>query len=360
MTTQTHESRPKAVKVPGVAAEQGDQTENAIPTEWQEAPQLVLDGFDIQAACESDRETYCRYLLGDLQARFRSIQKHATRIRDLCTADGEMGHNAMVSDAPGISDKGEARQYALEGLCNWFYRDGQDEKETVAYIGAIGCSAVTVGALKELNYEKAAFKRTLGELRDALHNGQPSSKTLYNIVSHIAPHALPNVERRYAGALVRKLIHQRLNIRQLVRQVPVVERPPATIRWRWVETPTTLKISRADLLQHLDERSDNPVSRMDFETIMATRDAFFCWRKGVSTDCRIFAKCSKEDEKGSNYVNFKSRVPVFYLEQRANSGHPMAPKMTVVPTETEVKVREKRVDPDPFLVTMPIHRYFDH
>jgi len=42
-----------------------------------------------------------------------------------------------------------------------------------------------------------------------------------------------------------------------------------------------------------------------------------------------------------------------------DSGAAVPPKMTVVPDETERRTREKRVDPEPFLNTMAIHRYLN-
>lgn len=330
--------------------------ESIIPQEWEVEPQMLLEGFDPQNAAENDTKAYCQFLLGDLSSRYRVLRKQAERVREAVESDGMAGHHAMM-DGDTINGEEQARRHALEALTNWFYKDGQNEKETASYIGAVGCSEVTVGAIKELNRQKQGFKLALGRLRESLHHGQATCGTLYEIVSHIAPNALPNVERRYAGSLVRRLIHTRLNIRQLVRQIPVIGAAPGTIRWRWVETPTTLKLKRKDVLDLLDQKADNPIARMDYERVAGVSDQFFCWRKGSSYDCRIFAKCgAKGKGSGVKYVNFKSRVPVFYL-QPSVGGEFLTPKMTIVPDKTEPMSREKRVDPEVFLDTMAIHRY---
>jgi len=329
-----------------------------IPTEWETDPQLTLDGLDLQNVSSEDREAYCRFLLGKLQSRYRDLKVQGNRVRERIALDGSLGHRAMM-DTPAAEDNATARQQATESLTNWFYKDGQNEKETISYIGAVGCSSEAIGAIKELNRQKAGFKQALGHLRDALHHGTQTCGTLYSLVGHIAPNALPNVERRYAGSLVRHLTHTRLNIRQLVRQIPVVGSCPATIRWRWTEVPTTLRLKRADVLEYLDQRADNPLARLDYERICTVSDGFFCWRKGISHDCRISVKCGlKSADTRPHYLSFKSRMPVFYLELR-DSGAAVPPKMTVVPDETERRTREKRVDPEPFLNTMAIHRYLN-
>ncbi|KXS55087.1 MAG: Uncharacterized protein AWU57_511 [Marinobacter sp. T13-3] len=345
------------------------EAEHAIPAEWEAGQQITLDGLTPGELAQEDRRLYCQQILGNLSATFRALREQAQIARVRLWSDGQNDLPAMM-ETPKAETAEQARLHAIEAVSNWYYREGQGEKETVAYIGAISASPHTLNALYELNRLKKQFSEGLAELREAL---APESKTrgdVYDLVAHINANALQNVTRKAAGALVRQLLHPKLNIRQVVRTIPIIDSFPYSVRWKWIESPSTLKIDRVKLLDLLERKQDNPEAQMDFQRVAGVTDPAFCLRKGVSVDLRVSVCLSesgrqpystgqpeKDSKKNdSRYVDIKSRLPIIY--RQAPKGHYRSePKLAVVPTNAPTRTRKKRVEDEPFLATMAVHRY---
>lgn len=348
--------------------ERDRETEQQIPAEWEAGQQVSLDGLTPDDLARDDRRIYCQQILGNLATTFRALREQAHVARVRLWSDDQDGLPAIM-EMPKAETAHDARLHAIEALSNWYYREGQDEKETVAYIGAISASPPTINALLELNRLKKQFSDGLAELREALTAQSKTRGDVYDLVSHLNANALQNVSRKAAGALVRQLLHPKLNIRQVVRAIPIIESFPYSIRWKWVESPSTLKIDRVKLLDLLERKQGNPESQMDFQKIAQVSDPAFCLRKGTSLDLRASVCLSesgraisgesptgKEKIKESRYVGVKSRLPIIY--RKAPNGHYRSePKLTVVPNNAPTRQRKRRVEDEPYLTTMAIHRY---
>lgn len=368
---------PELASVPGTLPLAGfddgaDGEADLIPREWERPFQMPMPGMAPEDLAKDDRRAYCEHLLGNISALYRALREQAHVARVRLWSDGQQGLPATMA-MPACDDADEARQQAIEAIGNWYYRDGQDQKETVAYIGAVSASPHTLNALCELNALKHEFSALLGRLRDALEPNSHTRGDIHNLVALLSESASKNATRKASGALVRQLLNSRLNIRQLVRTIPVVDEFPHSIRWRWIDSPSTVKVDRQKILDLLERKEANPEALMDFQKVASVSDPVFCLRKGVSSDLRISIKLSamayrlsrlsqtggtqdSDTEMGDRYVDFKSRLPVFYAA--APSGFPQTePRFSHAPDNAPVQKRKSRVEEQPFLMTLPVHRY---
>lgn len=337
-----------------------NDSQMAVPHAWEPQPQLALptlDVTDLDNASPDDRQRRCQALLGHIQHSFRQISEQAHVVRARVIDDGQQGHRAIMA-RPACEDDTHARSRALEALSTWHYADGQGEKETTLYMGAVGASNSTINAVIELNRRKAAFSYWLQQLKEAL--GQKSGKVeMAKLYAVLVPEAPLNVRRKVAGQMVRELLHKRLNIRQLTRQIPVVPVNPDKISWRWSTTPSTLKIARADLIELLEQRGDVE-ARYDLQTLANEPAQLFSWHKGETEDCRISVNCASAFEKQDKdkpmlkqrNLSIKSRLPVFYLDTGKQR-----PEFRVAPEDAPKYQRATRTERQPFLLSLPIHRY---
>lgn len=330
-----------------------------IPEDWETPLQLHMDGIAPEDLAREDRRAYCEHLLGNISALFKALveQAHVARVR--LWSDGQNGLPAAM-EMPQCDTADEARSHAIEAISNWYYREGQEQKATVAYIGAVSVSRHTLSALHELNRLKHEFSGKLNDLREALDPNSHTRGDIHDIAAMLNENASKNATRKEAGALVRKLIHPKLNIRQLVRTIPLIDEFPYSVRWRWIDSASTIKLERNKLLDMLERKQGNPEAMLDFQRVASVSDPAFCWRKGQSSDLRIAIRKSGVINDNLNdetpYADFKSRLPVFY-EQAPENYYRAEPKMAVVPNNAPKLKRKSSVDPDPFLMTMAVHRY---
>jgi len=175
---------------------------------------------------------------------------------------------------------------------------------------------------------------------------------------------------------VRNCIHPRLNIRQLVRQVPVVPVCPDRVRWNWTRTPSTIRVTRNTLIEILESKQDI-AARYDLESVAQCTDPEYSWEKGVSEDCRIgvFCKSAMEAENCSwetKNVSFKGRLPLFYLTPRLAlyiknpkprknlATHRLKPQMIMGEPETAPRQRKGKTEKQSFLQSMTVRRYLKY
>jgi len=339
-----------------------DSTQSLIPKAWETPLQMPMDGMSPNDLCKEDRKAYCEQILGNLSSVFRALREQAHVARARLLSDGQNGHPATM-ESPKCEIADEARHHAIEALLNWYYRKDQDQKETVAYIGAVSATPHTLKALHELNRLKHEFSDLLVTLRDALDPLSNTRGDMHDIFGMLSENAPVNLSRKAAGSLVRHLLHSKLNIRQLVRTIPIVDELPYSIRWRWIDSPSSVRIDRVKLLDMLERKYDHPESRYDFETVAGVTDPDFCLKKGQSNDLRISIKLSgtagtkaQEGEPSKPYLDFKSRLPVFYEAAPADY-YRKEPTYSIAPANAPKRKRKGLTESEPFLMTLPVHRY---
>ncbi|WP_273208978.1 hypothetical protein [Marinobacter subterrani] len=326
-----------------------------IPEAWEAPFQLPIEGMAPEDLGKEDRKAYCEHLLGNLSATFKALREQAQVARVRLWSDGQNDLPATM-ETPNCVSAEEARRCAIEAVSNWYYRDGQDQKETVAYLGAISSTPHTLNALHELNRLKHEFSELLGKLRDALDPSSHTRGDIHDLVAMLHENASRNVSRKAAGALVRQLLHPRLNIRQLVRSIPIVDELPYSIRWRWIDSPSSVRVGRNKLLDMLERKQANPEAQMDFQRIASVSDPEFCLKKGQSFDLRISVRKTTTGPDETPYMDFKSRLPVFYAAAPAGY-YRQTPKLSYAPDNAPKRKRRRQTEDEPFLTTMAVHRY---
>lgn len=355
-----------------------------IPRQWEPGTKGVeqlslLNEKSPETLTDAEREQWIQLNLGNLQKIYKAIRTQATRLRERVAVDRQQGDTAVMM-RPATDDNETARAQAMAAINDWFYEDGQDEKETSVYVGAIASSFETLGAIQELNRLKTEFSDCMGSIRN-LVDYETAQEELTEIVAALTPNAPKNIYRKAIGETVRHLIHPRLNIRQLVRHIPVVAVCPDRIRWRWTLTPSTMKITRLALIEVLEARTDIE-ARYDLAALAHCHDPEFSWRKGTAEDGRASILCrSATDyfELNPDDINrpqelvrnrsVKGRMPVFYLSPRLApyikppskrknaSPKSIKPQLVFIPDDADRFEREGKIEKEPFLQSLQVHRY---
>jgi hypothetical protein len=320
-----------------------------IPDQWKE--------YGKPESTEQDEDEYCASILAEIVVAYEKLRAQLGTVAGRIWVDGRAGLPAKMMDHPG-DDSLHAREHAIAAISNWAFEEGQAPNETPSYVGAISSSPDTLAAIKELNRLKDSFKDLVGKLRQSL---EPQTTTrgemvkLLNMVTKASPRIMRSKE---VGSLVRGMLHPKLNIRQLQRTIPVCDQLPLRIRWRWMSSPSSKQINRAELMQLLERKGEQGYAKMDLAKIFTVSDDRFVLRRKTVKDLRIHITLSEGESEAAKFADFKSRLPLFY--HQAEQGYwRQEPELIVIPENAPVFERKKRVDPEPFLMSLPVHRYLD-
>lgn len=320
-----------------------------IPDQWKALGKPSLD--------EQAEDQYCASVLSEIVAAYQGLKDQVATVAGRIWIDGREGLPAKMMDRPE-DDSLHAREQAIAAISNWAFEEGQAPNETPVYLGAISSSVETLKAIKEINRQKEAFKNLVSKLRGTLEPQTTARGEMVKLLSMVT-NASPRIMRsKEVGALVRGLLHPKLNIRQLQRTIPICEHLPLRVRWRWLNSPSSKQINRIDLLKLLERKGDQGFAKMDLAKIFTVADDRFVLRRKSVRDLRIHIFLADKSASGPDrFLDFKSRLPMFYLA--ATEGYwRKEPELVVIPDNAPVFERKKRVDPEPFLTSIPVHRYF--
>lgn len=318
-----------------------------IPEQWK-----AFGKPEVSTQVEGE---YCASVLAEIVATYSQLKEQVATVAGRVWVDGREGLPAKMI---GQEEKNtlRAREYVIDAISNWAFEEGQAPTETPVYIGAVSSSENTLLAIKELNRQKENFKHLVSRLKNTLEpqtTARGEMVKLLNMITSASPRIMRSKE---VGALVRGLLHPKLNIRQLQRTIPVCDVSPVRIRWRWMDSPSSRQVTRIELLQLLERKGDQGYAKLDLANVLAVPDDRFVLRRKSVKDLRIHISMLANDSTVSRFNDFKSRLPVFY--KKADAGHwRQEPELIVIPENAPVFERKKRVDPEPFLASIPVHRY---
>ena len=149
-----------------------------------------------------------------------------------------------------------------EAINDYWYRDGMDGRETIAYYGLISANQASLRLAHDLNGLKDQFAQMVKEIRAT----SPAELNKYK-------HELVARHRDLANELaVRGLA--RLNLKQVTRAIPILEHNPAKVSFNWYKSGKSIqRISKQDALKRLLNFDVlNPHIRIQYEKLASLPD----------------------------------------------------------------------------------------
>lgn len=329
-----------------------------LPDHWLTPVELESFGIDPEALAPEQRKDYCAALMGQTVRHYKAMRSHLARVGELVLLDGERDLPAVMLE-PAETDPESARSNAVRAIAQWTFEDGQDRNETPVFMGALSSSRTTLDAITALNRMKDEFSELVNRLRLATDPQSVLRGNLYNLLSEVMD-AKPKVLRsQMIGAMLRDVLHPRLNIRQLTRAIPVATEVPVKVRWRWQSGPAGRKLSREEVLHLLEKKADKPFAMIDIQKVLQAKgESHFALKKKPVWDLRMHVALNKTPGRKGAFMSLKTRLPLFYLE--AQEGHHRnQPELVVAPDNAIRFARPggRKIEDKPFLETLPIYRY---
>lgn len=327
-----------------------------LPEDWSRlAPDLErMD--DVAKGSKVEREEFCGQVLNEMVRTYEALRAQGRKVAESIWKDGQASLPAYMVE---VVDQGmpEARRKAIAAVLGWTFGPDQDPNETTIHRGALAASPETLRELQRLNELKGEFSKVHKALLTALSRDSVIRGDMAALISLVVPAERKILRAQEVGALVRSILHPRLSVKQLLRSVPVVEHLPSAVRWCWVESSSSTRISKRELLGLLEKRADQAFVKLDMDRVLAeTGVDYFVLRQKPVRNLRIHVNFPKNSEAKNLHSIIKSRLPLFY-PAAAEDAWRKEPDFSVAPDNAPTSKRRKRVEESAFLETLPVHRY---
>ena len=240
---------------------------------------------------------------------------------------------------------------ALERICQAYatitYAMDDDANQSPVCLGVVGASAEIVALAERVNSAKATLKSVCVPLQRI--------STRVPVKGEGGPtKPIPAIR-----AVLRSLQRSDVNLLAAYRKIPILAAPPKSVtytraRTRAVYRKTIEEIG--DLLQNLD----GPEATRDRERLssLARSERDLALVRDHYDNIRANIVYERLDKRGRGRVQIAAELPLLYAQGR----HPHAPDVTFPrPVEegndTPRRVRRSKIEPEPCLMTLPVHRY---
>lgn len=231
-----------------------------------------------------------------------------------------------------------------------WYEDSQDGRETLTCPGIVGASPATLEAARACNSAKDEFKAAVLAL-----------KALSRVEAHTA---MADLHRRWetVAAAMRRMGAARLNLKQAYRHIPLLEQRPVKIGFTWSKQGRVIqRTTVAAARRLLEQRVETPQTRLELQRLAEIRDLEMLARvRGVCPHLRanlVFAV-----EEGSSTVQrrlMQAPLPILVPLRRGERLPEFVAVAPDPPTAPRLRRADIRIEDEPFLPSVRIHRYRD-
>ena len=158
--------------------------------------------------------------------------------------------------------------------------------------------------------------------------------------------------------ILRSMQRSDLNLLAAYRKIPILAVRPAKIVYTEALTRSVYRKSRSDVLDML-ENSDKPGAAEDRARVRSSRDRWFALVRDHYANFRANVWFEGLDRRGRGRVQMAAELPLMFGLGERGTWPDIAylePARRLDPSETP-RARTGRIEPVPFLVAMPVHRY---
>lgn len=227
---------------------------------------------------------------------------------------------------------------------NIWYQDGKDGRETQSLWGLVGCSEELFAIALSVNDAKTRFKAAVQDYKN-LHGDLPTA--------HLHKRAEVLAERLHYSGL------SRLHLKQCYRLLPLLDEAPTSVRFNWYTSGRSIKrispqqaekmLLKLDSSQeHIQIQFKRLASAQQNEDLAQLQTQVPVMRANI-----VWQKASGPERKARNCP-----LPILFpLKSGQEFPEHNEPDITP-PTKRQRQERsDLKIDPEPFLPSLRIHRY---
>jgi hypothetical protein len=242
------------------------------------------------------------------------------------------------------ADRGAIRR-ACEAFSTIDYAMNDEVGDSVVCLGVIGVQSEVLKRAQAVNAAKIALKALFAPLqRVRIRVPEKGSSTTK---------AIPALR-----VILRNIQRSDLNVHAAYRKIPILECQPATVTYTRANTRSVYRKSVEEIASMLSN-VESPAAIAD-RTRLETLDrrvTHLALARYRYENIRANVLYARLDSRGRGRIQIGAKLPLMYAQGR----HPQPPEVHF-PAEAESpskpqRTRVSKLEPEPFLRSLPVHRY---
>jgi hypothetical protein len=281
-------------------------------------------------------------LLGSFEALLAQLDAFSTAVR----RDAALPAWVSRTEAE-VAGNLDMRLKAIQIYRALWYQDSQDGRETLTCPGIIGASSDTLAAAHACNAARDAFKTAVLALK------------VLGRTEAIA--AMADLHRRQdlVASAMRRMGAARLNLKQAYRHVPLLEERPLKIGFTWsrrgrVIQRTTVAAAR----RLLEQRVETPQVLLELKRLAEIGgDEMLARVRGVCPHLRANIVFADWGGYGVRRRLMQTPLPILIPLREGEPLPEFVPVAPEPPVNPRLRRADVRIEDEPFLPSIRIHRY---
>jgi hypothetical protein len=260
----------------------------------------------------------------------------------------ELSHQAGAISVEGARSEPDARRRACEAYATIDYGPEDEPNSSPICLGVIGGTAAVLARAEDVNLAKAALREQLKSLRPyrvrmPIKDGQGG-----RVVK-----SLPLVR-----VILRELTRSDLNVLAAYRKIPILTGRIERVAYTRARTRAVYRKTRAEILALL-EASPRPLAADDRQRLLQlpAREAHLALVKEHYTNIRANVWFDGLDARSRGRVMIAAELPLLYPLGRTKATPEIRYPATVEQGSATPKPRTGKLEPEPFLESLPVYRY---
>lgn len=278
-----------------------------------------------------------------------SFEQLLARLDELCAmirqdADLPAWVSSAESEPSGSLDM---RAKAVRIYRALWYEDDQDGRETLTCPGIVGVSRDTLAAAHACNAIKDDFKAAVLALK---------------MVDRVEADAMmADLHRRQESVTtaMRRMGAARLNLKQAYRHVPLLEQRPLKIGFTWSRQGRVIqRTSVVAARRLLEQRVETPQIRLELQRLAEVpNDETLARVRSVCPHLRANIVFTATDGSGVRRRLMQTPLPILVPLSQGELLPDFVPVMPEPPVNPRLRRADVRIEDEPFLPSIRVHRY---
>ena len=255
-----------------------------------------------------------------------------------------LSHRPVIASIDGTTTMGAAIRRACEAYLSINYEMQDQIGDSVVCLGVIGAQSDVVKRAQAVNAAKAELKALFAPLQRVRIRVPVKGSTTK---------AIPALR-----VILRHIQRSDLNVNAAYRKIPILAVPPATVTY-------TRANSRSVYRKTVDEIADM-LSNINSSTAIADRERLLSLDRRIThlalvryryENIRANILYSRLDLKGRGRIQISAELPLIYATARRSELPEVHFPVGAECTTKSKRIRESKLEPEPFLRSLPVYRY---
>ena len=259
-----------------------------------------------------------------------------------------LSHQAGFVSAEGARSDAEARRRICEAFAAIDYAQTDERNQSHICLGVVGGVAAVIDRAAAVNEAKARLREVCAPLQNARMRIPVKDGRGGRVVK-----SLPLVR-----VILRELQRSDLNVLAAYRKIPILTGRIERVAYTRACTRAVYRKTRAEILALL-EASARPLAADDRQRVqrLPARETHLALVKEHYTNIRANVWFHGLDSRNRGRVMVSAELPLLYPLGRTKAVPEIRYPDPEEGARTFVQPRAGKLEPDPFLVTLPVFRY---